>query len=161
MPWLCVGNFNEIVNLLEIKGATYRSQRQMDDFQQALEDCQLCDLGFKGPKFTWDNGREWEAFTKKWLDRAFANAKWRAKFVDVKVLVVARSFNNHPLLISVQEKQLVHHQKARPFRMEVSWTKRANFSKAIRAKWVERQFRRNPWINLKENMKTCKKIIQV
>ena len=65
MPWLCVGYFNEIVNLSEIKGATCRNRRQMEDFQKALEDCQLCDLGFKGPKFTWNDGRDGDAFTEE------------------------------------------------------------------------------------------------
>ena len=134
----------------------------MDDFQRALEDCQLCDLGFKDPKFTWNNGREGEAFTKERLDKAFANAEWTVKFVDVEVLVMARRSSDHyPLLISVQEEPLANRRITRPFRMEVSWAKRADFSEAIRAKWVERQPRRNPWTDLKENMKTCKKTIQV
>lgn len=50
MPWLCVGDFNEIVEQAEKRGAASRSIGQMDLFKQTLEDCQLCDLGFKGSK---------------------------------------------------------------------------------------------------------------
>jgi hypothetical protein len=51
VPWLCIGDFNEIVNLMEMKEGLKRARRQMVDFQEALEDSQLCDLGFKGPKY--------------------------------------------------------------------------------------------------------------
>jgi hypothetical protein len=74
-PWLCMGVFNEIVNLAEMKRGAKLARRQMIDFQEALEDSHLCDLGFKGPKYTWNNGREGEAFTKERLDRATATTE--------------------------------------------------------------------------------------
>jgi exonuclease III len=52
LPWLCVGDFNEILNLTEQKGVVSKTRGQMEDFQRALEDCSLSDLGFSGPKFT-------------------------------------------------------------------------------------------------------------
>ena len=123
-----MGDFNEIVNLSEIKGTTFRSRRQMEDFQRALEDCHLCDLGFKGPKFTWNNGREGDAFTKERLDRAVANPEWRMKFVDVEIVVLAmRSSNHHPLLILMHEEQFIARHRSRPFRMETSWAKKDGF----------------------------------
>lgn len=54
VPWLCVGDFNEIVVSAEKRGATARSPRQMEAFQSTLEDSQLCDLGYCGPKYTWN-----------------------------------------------------------------------------------------------------------
>jgi hypothetical protein len=50
--WLCMGDFNEIVNHSKMRGAATRARRQMFKFQEDLEDCHLCDLGFKGPKYT-------------------------------------------------------------------------------------------------------------
>jgi exonuclease III len=85
----------------------------MEDFQKAVEDCHLCDLGFKGPKYTWNNGREEDAFTKERLDRAVANSKWRMKFDDIEVLVMARrSSDHHPLLIMMHEEQVFARQRA-------------------------------------------------
>lgn len=48
IPWLCVGDFNEIVDLLEKKGAVSRAKGQMEDFQYALMDYRLHDLGLTG-----------------------------------------------------------------------------------------------------------------
>jgi hypothetical protein len=94
LPWLCLGDFNEILNLTEKKGV-------MEDFQRTLEDCGLSDLGFRGPKFTWHNGREGRAYTQERLERATANSKWCGKFgmIDVEVLA-SRSSDHNPLLIS-------------------------------------------------------------
>jgi hypothetical protein len=55
--WLCLGDFNEILSLGEKSSRSYRSKNQMEAFQHALDDCNLLDLGFIGPKYTWCNGR--------------------------------------------------------------------------------------------------------
>jgi hypothetical protein len=162
IPWLCVGDFNEIVKFSEIKGTTSRNRRQMEDFQRALEDCQLCDLGFKGSKYTWNNGREGDAFTQGRLDRAVANSEWRTKFVDVEVLVMARrSLDHHPLLLLMKNEQVTGRHRLRPFRMENRWAKRADFTDTIRATWKVRRESRCPWAEIKENMQRCKKTIQI
>jgi hypothetical protein len=60
-----MGDFNEIVNISNMRGTNNKAQQQiLNDFQEALEDCQLCELGFSGPKYTWSNGREGVALTK-------------------------------------------------------------------------------------------------
>jgi hypothetical protein len=162
LPWLCAGDFNEIVNLSEIKGSTSRSRRQMEDFQKALEDCHLCDLGFVGPKFTWSNGREGDAFTKERLDRVVANPEWRMQFVDVEVVVLARrSSDHHPLLILMHEEQVMARHWSKPFRMENSWARRMDFADTIKATWKVRNDRRCLWADIKENLTRCRKTIQV
>lgn len=46
----------------------------MESFSKALQDSELFDMGYKGPKFTWSNNMEGLDFTKKKrLDRVVAN----------------------------------------------------------------------------------------
>ena len=52
MPWLVLGDFNEIVKLEEKFGRDDRSLTQMEAFRDSLTDCSLLDLGFVGPLFT-------------------------------------------------------------------------------------------------------------
>lgn len=52
VPWLCVGDFNEIININENFGAAFRPYRQIRDFRIALEHCELNDLGFERDLFT-------------------------------------------------------------------------------------------------------------
>jgi exonuclease III len=54
-PWVCIGDFNEILTLEEKWGGGGRPNSQMEAFRQTLENCGLSDLGYRGPKFTWSN----------------------------------------------------------------------------------------------------------
>lgn len=62
--WLCAGDFNEIADWSEKVGGQLRSIQQMDLFRSTLVECNLGDLGFKGPKFTWNNQRPFAEFIK-------------------------------------------------------------------------------------------------
>jgi hypothetical protein len=53
--WLCIGDFNEIVEQSEKWGANPRREGQMELFRYALEKCNLSDLGYSGARFTWTN----------------------------------------------------------------------------------------------------------
>ena len=68
LPWLAVGDFNEILYHHEKEGGRVRSQAQMQAFQDALMDCELADIGFLGDVFTWQRGKIIER-----LDRGVAN----------------------------------------------------------------------------------------
>jgi ribonuclease HI len=161
-PWLCMGDFNEIVSMSEIKGSTIRAQKEMEDFQNALANCQLCDLGFNGPKYTWNNGREGAAFTKERLDKAVANSEWRMMFENVEVQVMARrSSDHHPLLLSFNDDNNAARRKKGFFRMEANWAKRTDFMETIKNTWAGRGDRRDPWRNLKGKMANCQKTIKV
>jgi hypothetical protein len=75
-PWLCIGDFNEIINSNKKRGTLNRARWQMEAFQKTLEDCLLCDLDFKWPQFTWVNGRNGMDFIQERLDKAVANSEW-------------------------------------------------------------------------------------
>jgi hypothetical protein len=68
LPWVMMGEFNEILYLHEKEGGNPRSQQYMSAFREALLDCKLEDLGFIGDNFTWHRGR-----IREHLDRAVAN----------------------------------------------------------------------------------------
>ncbi|KAA3471267.1 Endonuclease/exonuclease/phosphatase [Gossypium australe] len=47
-PWLILGDFNEIIYSHEKQRGRIREERQMNAFGEALEECELNDLGFSG-----------------------------------------------------------------------------------------------------------------
>jgi hypothetical protein len=57
LPWLILGDFNEIMFSHEKEGGNQRPAAFMQAFRDALMDCDLEDLGFQGEKFTWKRGR--------------------------------------------------------------------------------------------------------
>ena len=57
LPWVCIGDFNEILYADEKQGWLDRPERQMLGFCDALDFCRLKDLGYNGYSFTWCNRR--------------------------------------------------------------------------------------------------------
>lgn len=57
----------------------------MEKFRDTLTSCGLCDLGFKGSWFTWNNGGDHAGFTKERLDRVLAKKEWCVIHSDVVV----------------------------------------------------------------------------
>ncbi|KAL4599444.1 hypothetical protein ACB092_11G127700 [Castanea dentata] len=50
IPWLCIGDFNEITSSSEKAGGNIRQARQMDKFRRVIHHCVFQDLGFVGPR---------------------------------------------------------------------------------------------------------------
>jgi hypothetical protein len=149
IPWLCFGDFNEIVSLEEQRGAVSKTRRQMEEFQRALVDCCLSDLGFSGPKFTWNNGREGNGFTQERLDRVVANGEWCAFFTNIDVAVLAnRSSDHHPLLINYMKEAGTIRRKNNLFRVEDSWKAHPDYRDTVKQIWVARRRRRDPMDNI-------------
>jgi hypothetical protein len=48
----------------------------MNDFRQIVEHCELHDIEFWGPMFTWSNNQDGNLYTKECLDRPLANLEW-------------------------------------------------------------------------------------
>ena len=52
MPWLCMGDFNEITRQEEKLGGAWRPHNQMQSFRDVIDECGFMDLGYVGSKFT-------------------------------------------------------------------------------------------------------------
>ena len=51
-PWLCYGDFNEIIKQDEKLRGARRPYNQMQQFREVIYECGFMDLGFKGFKYT-------------------------------------------------------------------------------------------------------------
>ncbi|XP_040930023.1 uncharacterized protein [Gossypium hirsutum] len=58
----------------------------MAAFKEALEYCELHDLGFSGQWYTWEKGRLVDNNIRERLDRGVANTEWWALFPSLGVL---------------------------------------------------------------------------
>lgn len=89
-PWICTGDFNEILWHEEKKGGSIKTEAAMGYFRDALYRCGLSDLGYNGMKFTWTNGRRGKENVMERLDRAVANRSWKERFPHTKVTHLPR-----------------------------------------------------------------------
>ncbi|KAL0433047.1 UNVERIFIED_CONTAM: hypothetical protein Slati_2639000 [Sesamum latifolium] len=84
-PWLCGGDFNEILSQAEKQGSLPRANWQIEEFRACLRDCRLLDLGFEGNIFTWSNHREFPNTIRARLDRAVSDSRWAHLFPTATV----------------------------------------------------------------------------
>ena len=134
-PWLCFGDFNEMVSVEEKFGGVQRSQRQMGDFRNAIHQCGFKDLGFIGPEFTWCNMQEGENRMYLRLDRAFATPDWIDHFKEVKVHHLVGSTSDHCALLITDAKVVQKFSNRRRFQFEAMWTRRDDCKDIIQEVW--------------------------
>ena len=71
-PWLCIRDFNAIIQFTKKLNKWPSQMSQIDSFREALESCKLEDLGYRGYPYTWNNKRLGDANTKMQLDKPVA-----------------------------------------------------------------------------------------
>ncbi|CAM8877709.1 unnamed protein product [Rhodiola kirilowii] len=150
-PWLVLGDFNEVLFGWETKASSLRREWQMRSFREAIEDCGITDLGYKGAPFTFSNRREGIFEMRARLDRAFGNDQWRAMFPDVEVRHLVSSVSDHyPLLVDFHRKRRVH--KKRLFRFEPMWLRHEGYSDFINSCWRDEEMEGD----LMKNLRGCR-----
>jgi exonuclease III len=123
-PWVCMGDFNEILMACEKEGGAARPQAQMDKFKEALEFCELHDLGFTGDPFTWRNHSHDSAlYIRERLDRAVANETWCMRFPCFKVINENPRHSDHRPVVLVCDDDTGERRDGgeKPFRFEAKW----------------------------------------
>jgi hypothetical protein len=155
-PWICLGDFNEILSLDEKFGGSRRQRGLMENFQMALEESGLSELGYTGPKFTWNNGQEGADFIKERLDRVVANKEWYEAHPDVEVVVGAAICSDHSPIWVFPEGQRGRSRRPRIFRFEAEWETHKKCRKIIEEVWKDPSYDENPWRSLSNHMEGCK-----
>ncbi|KAH7855081.1 hypothetical protein Vadar_021032 [Vaccinium darrowii] len=135
LPWLCIGDFNEILSIEDKKSGNPPCPRRLASFHTMLNECDLVDLEFKGPKFTWRNRRTDEGLIMERLDMAFANSKWRETFDKALVFVENVVGSDHnPLVLNTC---FALKKVGKPFRFESMWTIEEECQQVISNAWRE------------------------
>lgn len=139
-PWLCLGDFNEVLSAEEQFGGNGREPWQIAAFQDAVNDCRLTDLGFHGLLYTWDNRQEEGRNIKVRLDRALGDNKFLQELGDSEVYHLPLAESDHcGLLVAVREKELPGRRRGRrkpkPFRYENMWKSHGDYMEFVNWTW--------------------------
>ena len=139
LPWLCMGDFNEILFLHEKEGGPARAPGCMESFRRALDDAQLGDLGFVGDAFTWRNN--WSVangYVRERLDRAVANVEWRCLFPMYKIINGDPRHSDHRPVIAVLNEQshiVREREEGASFRFEAAWLQEEDCAQVVEDAW--------------------------
>ncbi|KAJ1443876.1 Zinc finger, CCHC-type [Sesbania bispinosa] len=93
VPWLVARDFNTILYEAEKSGGGPVCRSSLNIFSQCLDVCLLVDVVFKGPRFTWSNGR-----LRERQERIIAKESRRSKFVDSTLINLPFPTSDHTRL---------------------------------------------------------------
>ncbi|XP_074303516.1 uncharacterized protein LOC141637980 [Silene latifolia] len=131
VPWLCMGDFNEVLFSTEMKGGS-RPQWQMNNFRTAIDDCGLTGIGWEGYQFTWDNGQAGEANKQSMIDRAMCTSSWLELFPYAKLIHLTREWSDHALIKLLLDRRATVIEVKRDFKFEQMWIGEEGCEEAIR-----------------------------
>ena len=90
MPWVIACDFNEtLINEDKFGGRVVSVSRSLS-FKECLDKCNMIDIGFGVPRFTWTNRREVQALIQERIDRYFVNPSWVLLYLEAKVTHLTR-----------------------------------------------------------------------
>nr|XP_023927904.1 uncharacterized protein LOC112039281 [Quercus suber] len=129
-----VGDFNEPLIGADKFGGRVVSINRALLFKDCLDKCNMVDLGFSGPRFTWTNGREILDLIQERIDRFFVNPDWYLKFPEARVTHLTRCHSDHCLvLLEIMPHNRV--QLDRPFKFQRYWLSDLSFPQIVAQAW--------------------------
>ena len=132
IPWLCMGDFNDILYEYENEGGKMRAAKKIKGFRQMVENCKLIDLQFKGQKFTWINRRE-EGMIKERIDKGLVNLAWLEQYPRTQVINLPIIGSDHrPIYI---DSDYCEGRAPKQFKFEIIWTEKEECGQVIREGW--------------------------
>ena len=137
LPWLCIGDFNEVLHRTEHDGVQERSYSQIAGFREMVDVCGLCDLGYEGRSWTYEKKVAGGSYCRVRLDRALATPDWNALFPLASVLHrVAAASDHGPILLQWRQEPEDRRSKGKKiFHYEIMWESHEEFSPWLSNVW--------------------------
>ncbi|XP_074283501.1 uncharacterized protein LOC141608049 [Silene latifolia] len=130
LPWVCLGDFNVSLTADERVGCIVHD-REMQEFRDCLDDCDLSDHPYTGGLFSWHNKQE---KSPKWakLDRLLVNPTWFFQLSNSSVAFLPAGVSDHALIVLTLPG---FRPKPRSFKYLNCWALSAGFHQLIYENW--------------------------
>ena len=134
MPWVLAGDFNEPIIGKDKYGGRPVSVNRSLMLKECLDLCNMIDLGFTGPRFTWTKRRDIQGLIQERIDRFFVNPSWCLLYPEARVSHLTRCHSDHcPVLLELQPT--VRNHRVRPFKFQRFWLSDVSFPKVVENVW--------------------------
>ena len=138
LPWLLLGDFNEILSGEDKFGGRNINLNRALDFKGCLDASNILDLGFFGLKYTWSNQRQISNLILEMIDKCFANPTWRLLYPEASVMHLHKVFSYHyPVLMELCNS--LAEVRNKPFRFQSMWMLHPDFPRAVKESWGREQ----------------------
>lgn len=137
IPWICIGDYNEILCDGDKNGGATRPDRQLEAFREVVSACNFQEIPVVGPFYTWSRGLGTELIEIR-LDRALANFSWISRFHTAMEEHIVNARSDHlPILIHLScerpKKQLY---KKKEFKFENMWCRDERCAAVVENAWM-------------------------
>ncbi|XP_021728759.1 uncharacterized protein LOC110695841 [Chenopodium quinoa] len=133
VPIIFGGDFNEILSCGEKEGGVERVRKEMEGFQNVVNDCELRDLGFNGSWYTWERGKTMDTRVRERLDQFLASLSWTYLFSNFGVEHLVRYNSDHATILLKSKSQIKKKKKKKSFKFETSWLLDESCELAVKA----------------------------
>lgn len=129
---LCIGDFNTYKAVEDKQGGAKPNSKSTFDFTSLRNNCNLMDLNFVGPRFTWKNGKIQER-----IDWVLANFSWFTYFKEAYSKYLNWLKSDHmPILLKLGGNDF-EFKTQRRFRFVAAWTTEASFKELVKISWCK------------------------
>ena len=136
MPWVLGGDFNEPLLKDDKFGGQVMNVKRALLFKECLDKCNMIDIGFSRPRFTWTNKREVQALIQETIDRFFVNPSWCLMFPEARVTHLTRCHSDHcPVLMEMLPRR--SNTNKRPFKFQTCWLLNPMFPNVVAEAWSQ------------------------
>ena len=144
MPWVLLGNFNDMLAEDEKMGGLPLNKNRLNAFRDCINSCGLMNLGFHGPKFTWTYKNPiWHQNIKERLDRGLGNTEWNILFPRSEIHHLPRTKSDHcPILL---ESEPPTYKLKKPYKFEKMWLTDPSFLTLVENSWNSSAFIPSPY----------------
>ncbi|XP_074296692.1 uncharacterized protein LOC141627148 [Silene latifolia] len=116
LPFLIVGDFNQVDYRCDKLSASQRPIEGAEEFNLWKLRNELVDIPFKGPRFTWCNNRKGEKRVYERLDKAMGSKDWLSLFPDTGLKHYPIQISDHaPIEVDLN---LTRMAGKRPFKLD-------------------------------------------
>ncbi|XP_060961850.1 uncharacterized protein LOC133032047 [Cannabis sativa] len=162
LPWLAIGDFNEILSNNDKSGGSFRRESHMEAFRTSLDKYFLQEVPYNGDPFTWTKNRTTPHALKERLDWCFINNKWSTHF-HLPTVDHLDYFNSDHRAIAVSfsflsQTETPARSKSR-FRFEKLWLADPESVEIIMKSWNS-SIISDPITAVLDNLSTCAKNLQ-
>ena len=93
--WVIAGDFNEpLLGEDKFGGRLINILRSLL-FKDCLDKCNMVDLGFSRPRYTWTNRKDLNNLIQERIDRFFTNLSWCLLYLEARVTHLTRCHFDH------------------------------------------------------------------
>ncbi|XP_074266829.1 uncharacterized protein LOC141590117 [Silene latifolia] len=132
-PWVCMGDFNVVLNVEERLGSAHLHMVDMKEFGSCLDTCGLVDHPATGCHFTWNN-KQGDGLRWAKLDRTLTNSHWVTAVGSSASFLTAGVSDHSPGMVVIQD----HCRTVRRnFKFMNCWALSPQFMSLVRSNWTQ------------------------